>query len=312
MRLLDVETLELEEFDGPLRHYDVPSGYAILSHVWTDEEVSFREMSGDRSELSDRIGYKKILACCEKAKADGIAYVWIDTCTIDKTSSAELSEAINSMFRWYRDATRCYVYLSDVLFTRKRKRRSKQSETPWISAIRESRWFTRGWTLQELLAPASVEFFAQGGQYLGDKLSLEQEIHQITGIALAALRDNRLSQFSVEERFRWVEKRKTKHEEDLAYCLLGIFGVFMPVNYGEGKDYAVRRLKKEIDEALKHDHGELRCATSVSSSNKGTLPRAQCEHDSCELIGCLLIQHQFSCRIPVIRDLWAAQEFSNN
>ena len=150
------------------------------------------------------------------------------------------------MFRWYRDATRCYVYLSDVSLSYKRKQSSEQTETQ--SAFSASRWFTRGWTLQELLAPASVEFFTQDGQHLGDKLSLAQTIHEITGIPVQALRDNRLSRFGVEERFKWAEKRETTYEEDWAYCLLGIFGVFLLPNYGEGKDYAVRRLLREIDE----------------------------------------------------------------
>jgi hypothetical protein len=157
------------------------------------------------------------------------------------------------MFRWYHDATRCYVYLSDVSATRKRKRRGEPSETQWKSAFRTSKWFTRGWTLQELLAPASVEFFAQDSQRLGNKQSLEQDIHEVTGIAVQALRDNRLSQFDIEERFKWAEKRETKYEEDWAYCLLGIFNVFMLPNYGEGKDYAVRRLKKEIADAMSRD-----------------------------------------------------------
>jgi hypothetical protein len=100
-----------------------------------------------------------------------------------------------------------------------------------------------------------VEFFSADRQYLGDKLSLEQEIYEITGIAVEALRDNQLSRFDIEERFRWAEKRETKHEEDWAYCLLGIFGVFMPLIYGEGKEHAIRRLKKEINEALKYDGG---------------------------------------------------------
>ncbi len=119
------------------------------------------------------------------------------------------------------------------------------------SAFRTSRWFTRGWTLQELLAPASVEFFTTDGQRLGDKRSLEQHIHEITGIAVPALRGSALAQFDIEERFKWAEDyRQTTHEEDWAYCLPGIFGIFMPLIYGEGKGHAVRRLKKEIAEAM--------------------------------------------------------------
>ena len=231
---------------------DIPS-YAILSHMWgpDTEEVTFKDLVDGAKE--DKIGYKKIRFCAEQARRNGLQYFWVDTCCIDKSDPIEVQRSINSMFRWYRDATRCYVYLSDVSVSHKRKQQNEQTET--ISAFRESKWFTRGWTLQELLAPASVEFFTQEGQRLGDKKTLEQHIHEITGITVNALRDNRLSQFGIEERFTWAEKRETRHEEDWAYCLLGIFGVFMPSNYGEGKDYAVRRLRKEIDEALKHDNG---------------------------------------------------------
>jgi hypothetical protein len=129
----------------------------------------------------------------------------------------------------------------------------QRSEPAWRPAFRASRWFTRGWTLQELLAPVSVEFFTKGGQRLGDKGTLEQEIHEITGIAVPALRRRALSEFDVEERFRWAQTRQTTREEDWAYSLLGIFGVFMPLLYGEGKANAVRRLRKEISDAIDRD-----------------------------------------------------------
>jgi hypothetical protein len=199
-----------------------------------------------------KIGYKKIRFCAEQAKRDGIRFFWVDTCCIDKSNNNELSEAINSMFRYYRNAFRCYVYLSDVPATG-HEGNCQKSELAWESAFRASRWFTRGWTLQELLAPGSVEFFAKDGRRLGDKRSLEQQIHEITGIASAALQGNNLSQFHVEERLKWAETRYTTREEDWAYCLLGIFGVFMPLIYGEGKANAVRRLKKEIADAMNLD-----------------------------------------------------------
>jgi len=213
--------------------------YAILSHRWESEEVTFKDLEYGAGK--NKAGFKKILFCAEQAVRDGLRYFWVDTCCIDKSDRVEVQRSINSMFRWYRDATRCYVYLSDVSSR-------KQSEAHWKPAFRVSKWFTRGWTLQELLAPASVEFFSRDGQRLGDKLSLAPIIHEITGIPIKALHDNRLSQFDIEERFKWAEKRETTYEEDWAYCLLGIFGVFMLPNYGEGKDYAVRRLRKEIDE----------------------------------------------------------------
>ncbi|KAH8598498.1 hypothetical protein B0O99DRAFT_489198, partial [Bisporella sp. PMI_857] len=114
------------------------------------------------------------------------------------------------------------------------------------STFRESRWFTRDWTLQELIGPASVDFFSKEGRWLGDKKSLEQQVHEITGIAVEAFQGIRpLSQFSVDARMSWAENRNTARKEDKAYCLLGIFGIYMPLIYGE-KDYAFTRLREEI------------------------------------------------------------------
>jgi hypothetical protein len=228
--------------------------YAILSHTWgpDTEEVTFEDLvdgTGKDKAGKDKAGYDKIRFCAEQARRDGLQYFWVDTCCINKSNNNELSEAINSMFRWYHDAARCYVYLSNFSITG-REQNSEQSELLWESAFRASRWFTRGWTLQELLAPASVEFFTREGRRLGDKRSLEQQIHEITGIAIPALRGTPLSQFEVDERLKWAETRQTTRAEDWAYCLLGIFGVFMPLIYGEGRENAIRRLRKEIDETL--------------------------------------------------------------
>src|SRR6266566_3686811 len=228
---------------------DIPS-YAILSHTWgpDTEEVTFRDMVDGTGE--DKLGYEKIRFCAEQARRDGLRYFWVDTCCIDKSNNNELSMAINSMFRWYQNAARCYVYLSNISASGNEE---DDQQPAWEPAFRASKWFTRGWTLQELLAPASVEFFTTEGRRLGDKRSLEQQIHEITGIAVPALRGSALAQFDVEERFKWAETRQTTHEEDWAYCLLGIFGIFMPLIYGEGKVHAVRRLKKEISEAMNHN-----------------------------------------------------------
>jgi hypothetical protein len=144
------------------------------------------------------------------------------------------------MFRWYRNAVKCYVYLSDV-------------STTCEPAFWASRWFKRGWTLQELLAPTSVEFFSREDKRLGDKRTLEQQIHEITGIAVSALQGSPLSQFGVDERLSWAENRQTAREEDEAYSLLGIFDVYMPLIYGEGRDNALVRLREEIN---KHSKGE--------------------------------------------------------
>jgi hypothetical protein len=154
------------------------------------------------------------------------------------------------MFRWYRNAARCYVYLSDVSAT-KRKANNQFSEFTWESAFRASRWFKRGWTLQELLAPTSVEFFCREGKRLGDKRTLEQQVHEITRIATSALQGTPLSQFGIDERLSWAENRQTERKEDKAYSLLGIFDVYMPLIYGEGEDNALIRLRDEINKTSK-------------------------------------------------------------
>ncbi|KAF7523150.1 hypothetical protein G7054_g11871 [Neopestalotiopsis clavispora] len=226
---------------------DIPP-YAILSHTWgpDNEEVTFQDISQKRGYT--KLGYQKILFCGQQAKHNGLDYFWVDTCCIDKTSSAELAEAITSMFQWYHDAAVCYVYLTDV------STGSIEQPGSWERQFERSRWFTRGWTLQELIAPPLVEFFTKEGEKLGDKTALKQQIHEITGIALPALQGTRLSDFDVEERFKWANTRETTKKEDWAYCLLGIFGVFMGPLYGEGKENAVRRLKREIAEVHGSNH----------------------------------------------------------
>ncbi|OAG11168.1 WD40 repeat-like protein [Paraphaeosphaeria sporulosa] len=217
--------------------------YAILSHTWGAEgdEVTFDDLINGTG--TDKPGYDKIRFCADQARQDGLEYFWIDSCCINQEDKAELSKAINSMFRWYRNADRCYVYLSDVS-TAKRKVNGDACE--WEAAFRRSRWFTRGWTLQELLAPRVVEFFSRQRKRLGDMYSLKKHIHEITAIPEAALEGELLSQFSVNDRLSWIEHRETKREEDKAYSLLGIFGVYMPPIYGEGIGRAFSRLQDEI------------------------------------------------------------------
>ncbi|KAF1970549.1 HET-domain-containing protein [Bimuria novae-zelandiae CBS 107.79] len=202
MRLLrysESDQLSIHSFDDSA----IPP-YAILSHTWGEDgdEVTFADLrTGDS--IAKR-GYEKIRFCGQQARQDGLQYFWVDTCYIDKTNKAELSYAIRSMFRWYQNATRCYVYLSDE------------------PTFRTSQWFTRGWTLQELLAPKTVEFFSWEWERLGDKISLKSLIHKITG-------------------------RITKHKEDRAYSLLGIFDVELAPVYSEGAAGAFRRLMNEIN-----------------------------------------------------------------
>jgi NACHT domain/Heterokaryon incompatibility protein (HET) len=224
--------------------------YAILSHRWDEDgqEVTFEDMFEGSGQ--GKAGYEKIKFCGKQAAIDGLEYIWVDSCCIKKLSDSELSESLNSMFRWYRRAQKCYVYLSDVPTT-KRKRGDDITPNTWEQAFRKSQWFTRGWTLQELLAPRSVEFFTRDGKRLGDKQSLEQHIHQITGIPISALQGSALSQFDTEQKFDWAKNRQITREEDWAYSLLGIFEISMSVIYGEGKTNAVRRLKQTIDHASK-------------------------------------------------------------
>ena len=225
---------------------NVPS-YAILSHRWGEdsEEVTFGDIN-DRTSKS-KAGYHKIRFCAQQAACDNLPYFWVDTCCIDKTSSSELQEAINSMFSWYRKADKCYVYLRDV------PPAGERYENHWEHYFRRSEWFKRGWTLQELLAPdpESLEFFSRDGERLGNKRELEQQIHDITGIPLTALRGTPLSQFNVEQRFSWAKSRRTTRGEDKAYSLFGIFDVLIPLLPCEGEEKALKRLKKEVDKPLK-------------------------------------------------------------
>ncbi|KAH8684251.1 heterokaryon incompatibility protein-domain-containing protein [Tricladium varicosporioides] len=222
-------------------HDKIPR-YAILSHTWgpAAEEVTFEDIKGGIAE--GKQGYAKIRFCGERARQDGIQYFWVDTCCIDKSNNAELAEAITSMFRWYQNAAKCYVYLSDV-WTDNQVSLSLESLQ---LALQKSRWFTRGWTLQELIAPQSVEFFCSNCNPLGSKRSLEQPLHEITGIAVSALRGDKLSLFEVEERMSWAERRDTTREEDKAYSMLGIFDVSMAPIYGEGVENAFERLHDEL------------------------------------------------------------------
>lgn len=251
-----------------LRDHQVPP-YAILSHTWgpSGEEVTYRDVIDNR--YKHKTGYRKIEFCARQAQRDNLQYFWVDTCCIDKPNHTELHEAINSMFRWYKNAAKCYVYLSDLSDPVEAQGEGLQAAA-WESKFRASVWFTRGWTLQELLAPRSVEFFSQDGIRLGDKVSLEKHIHQTTGIALDALRGSRtLAEVDVDERFKWAETRQTTREEDWAYSLLGIFGVFLPLLYGEGKVNAVRRLKREIADAT-----DLSNLSKLSLANRGKMNSA--------------------------------------
>ncbi|VUC34815.1 unnamed protein product [Clonostachys rosea] len=245
MRLLewDGRDVRLKEF-----HAGSIPDYAILSHTWGQdhEEVSFQDIQ--RNAAKNKSGYKKIEFCIVQAGRDNLKHFWIDTCCIDKHNAAELQESLNSMFRWYKHSKKCYVYLPDVS-TNTEQAGPESGRASWEAAFRKSKWFTRGWTLQELIAPSSVAFFSEQSQFLGDKVTLESLLEEITGIPAEALRGGPLSQFSVQARFEWMQKRETKREEDKAHALQGIFDVFVPTMYGWGVTKAIERLHKEIQEA---------------------------------------------------------------
>ncbi|KAG4427318.1 hypothetical protein IFR05_017199, partial [Cadophora sp. M221] len=250
MRLLQCDTdgkFSLTQF----AETDIPK-YAILSHRWGAEEVTYDDLLDGTGKT--KAGYGKIQFCGEQAMRDGLQYFWVDTCCIDKSNAVEYQHAINSMFRWYRDATKCYVYLPDV--SRRRSVLADNTNESWESSFRRSEWFRRGWTLQELIAPASVDFFCKDKELLGNKVSLERHICNVTSIPARALRGSPLSDFSVAERMSWTECRETTYAEDKAYSLLGIFDVYMPLIYGEGKDRALARLREEIDKASRGSNRE--------------------------------------------------------
>ena len=238
------------------RNYE-KTKYAILSHRWIEKEsgetseVGYEEMvelanmdKKKQDEIRKRDGYQKILRSCKQAEKDGFEWLWVDTCCIDKRSSAELSEAINSMYRWYEKSARCYAYLHDVLdpsFPTKRNfEKYPRISNGWPE------WFSRGWTLQELIAPDDLRFFNKDWQLIGDKRTHSGTLQAITGIPQNILANGfSLTRPCVAQIMSWAADRKTSRVEDEAYSLMGLLGVNMPMLYGEGKR-AFQRLQLEI------------------------------------------------------------------
>ena len=230
MGLIHTSRLEFREFFDER----IPK-YAILSHRWEDIEISYQEF--ENSEEKDGPGFAKIAAFCALAKRRNLDWAWIDTCCIDKRSSAELSEAVNSMWRWYHNSEECYVYLSDV----------EWAGPESVGALKRSVWFTRGWTLQELLATGRLQFFDHHWTYIGEKQNLWKEISARTGISREHLLNPLLvHEASVAQRMSWASDRETSRAEDITYSLMGIFDVNMPLIYGEGGEKAFYRLQSEI------------------------------------------------------------------
>lgn len=273
MRLLNCRTIRLEDFLE-----DAAPKYAILSHTWGDQEVSHEDMqrlTAAELDMTRGGGYSKLVGACAQALRDGLGYLWADTCCIDKSSSAELSEAINSMFRWYARAQVCYAYLVDVPGShsysssppsnvgaaddddsaKEEEEADAAASVVNTPAFASSRWFTRGWTLQELLAPRRLIFYASDWSRLASKAAVTALLERITKVDAyylgASSRPNaaalpRLHRAGAAERMSWASGRQTTRPEDMAYCLLGLFGINMPLVYGEGGPRAFRRLQEEI------------------------------------------------------------------
>jgi hypothetical protein len=245
MRLLNTKSKDLEVFatNEEIR-------YAILSHTWGREEVTFADLL-ENERRADLEGWGKIHQSCEIAAHLGFDYLWIDTCCINKTSSAELSEAINSMFLWYEKAEVCIAYLEDVSWMDDPAKDGSQ--------FGQCRWFSRGWTLQELIAPPELLFYSQEWKLIGTRTSLRNAITKVSLIpdvmltAHANGQRQSLDDFSVAEKMSWAASRQTTRPEDMAYCLFGLFDINMPLLYGEGHVKAFKRLQEEIIKSTNDD-----------------------------------------------------------
>lgn len=250
MRLLNTRIFELKGFFTK----EAPS-YVILSHRWDEIEITFKDVMKRRN--LHAAGWSKVRNCCSFARKRGYQWVWIDTCCIDKRSSAELSESINSMYNWYKDAEECYAYLNDVPY-----RKDSHGGYCDKAAFQASKWFTREWTLQELLVPDIVLFVDKDWQgTIGSKATLRKIVSEVTGIQNLGT-DWRLE--IIATKMSWASQKVCTREEDLAYCLLGLFNVNMPLLYGEGSK-AFFRLQLEI---LKSSDNETMFAWYPDTNSK--------------------------------------------
>ncbi|KXJ87968.1 heterokaryon incompatibility protein-domain-containing protein, partial [Microdochium bolleyi] len=240
MRLLHAKGHRFEEFYG-----DETPQYAILSHTWQKlQEVTYHEWLNPTDDVRARRGFDKICQASKQALHDGHSWLWVDTICIDKSSSAELSEAINSMYAWYRDAAVCYVHLEDTLPINNNPQLNRNEQDDAYRQFRAARWWTRGWTLQELLAPRRLLFFALDWSQIGNRDVLAPEIKRVTGINAWDCQVA-VQEASVARKMSWLSRRQTTRVEDMAYCMLGLFDINMPLLYGEGHK-AFIRLQEEI------------------------------------------------------------------
>lgn len=270
MRVLDTTTFELISGEQEIFKQD---GYAILSHRWVGQEITFDQLADHIDDLK-RAPEKslftpqlaKIRGACDRAREQGIRWMWIDTCCINKASTVEETESINSMFRWYRDAKVCITYLFDVdARTASRakpydqatnsKEKMKRSVFQSIHGDGPSEWFSRGWTLQELLAPHTMQFYDTNWIFIGTKNDLSIELERITGIEAAYLTgEKHFRKACIATKLSWQAGRTTAREEDIAYSMLGIFNIIMTPQYGEGSRAFMRLqhalLTSTTDESL--------------------------------------------------------------
>ena len=232
MRLLHTESYTLKSFIG----VEIPE-YAILSHTWEDDEMLFDDIQVLSPKTRRKKGFAKIKNFCRLAAQDGYEWVWIDCCCIDKSSSAELSEAINSMFRWYQDSTVCFVYMSDVQKDTREGLRAPDQWQQWRTSYETSRWFSRGWTLQELIAPRFVYFYDSTWVRFASKASIAPQISEITRINTHVLLiKDAYKLYPCAVRMSWASMRTTTRIEDRAYSLLGIFNMNMPLALRRGRE----------------------------------------------------------------------------
>jgi hypothetical protein len=302
MRLLNTKTLELSRLFVP---HEVPD-YVILSHRWSTEEVTFLDISKapisePESETRLKAGFAKIQGACELAESHGYEWIWIDrqaipsflrynllsniyqSCCIDKSSSAELQEAINSMWRYYEESNICYVYMADI----------PNQEAGWDDTFCKSEWFQRGWTLQELISPVRIEFYTADWQVIGTKFERHKLLAEITSIRPDVLvRTVSIDKISAAERLSWAAHRKVTRAEDEAYSLLGLFSANMPLLYGEGRENAFLRLQKIIYNST-GDHSIFLYRHSLYQQAQpllADLPKRFCERSNC--VPCLARQHR--------------------
>ncbi|KAI6039998.1 hypothetical protein EDC04DRAFT_3001876 [Pisolithus marmoratus] len=224
---------------------------------------------GKRREIRRKAGYQKVLSTCERTKKDGFEWLWVDTCCIDKQSSSELSETINSMFHWYKNSRRCYAYLHDTTsFPTKRDSENFKQSNGWPE------WFSRGWTLQELIAPKDLQFFNKDWKYIGDKQTLASTLEGITRVPSSVLKDG-LSSFrpSVAQIMSWAADRTTTRIEDGAYSLMGLLDVNMPMLYGR-EEKAFQRLQLEVIRAS-NDQTIFRLGSREKDAAYEQCPRRQ-------------------------------------